>query len=807
MKLIECHIDGFGKLIDENYIFEDGLNQYVQENGYGKSTLAIFIKTMFYGFEKKGNMSQLRENYRPWMSDRYGGSLDFEIHDQKYRIMRKFGKTKNGSQDEFHLISLDTFKEVKDYSSNIGEEIFKMDALSYTNTLFNYQNNLLFTNTNDLDTLLSGIADQEKDIDSYDQAVKVLEAFSRQYGLKSTKKEAGFKSMKYLKNRISDLDFQISSSAHLEEDLNALYKNKKELEESIEINNTEAKAIDLKIKEADAHNQLIPAVLEYRKAKEEMIQLQNHKFNYEKKYPFGLPEKEEVEKLSFEALELYRKSDNIQSLNQEEKDFVNKYDSLKKQDLDHLYDLVREYDLIEQQRANASNLQELKRLAVLFKDIDQAKILDIENKIEQIKSHQHKEINLILIITGIVLSAVGLILALLLHHVSLYLLMALGVLMLIAGFVLNGNKYEKAYRKEIEQFLTHFNISYNDTFVIANIEHIKKEYDSYCFLKEQLKESQKVENPKIKEEILAYLAQYYNTITEPYNQYYFELVNNYKEKDKLLEKEIVYSKEKEEYEKEEKKLLDYLKQYNVQEQNNLYECFIQLNKEIEDYEDIVYKLAENTHTLESLITQYSKEKLENTDDSSIDIVALTKLKDEYDNSNIYKQLTKIDQQIEQYQNDLDKLSSWIIEKQKCQEEYNILDEKIKNVDHSLRYLKMAKESLDLKYIDPLKEAFDQYYQWINEDENKHITIDVEKNIHYDDIHTIERMSEGMKDLISICLRLSLIKVLFDEEKPVLIFDDPFVNLDDKKVQMGVKLLKKIADDYQVIYFTCHHSRI
>ena len=53
----------------------------------------------------------------------------------------------------------------------------------------------------------------------------------------------------------------------------------------------------------------------------------------------------------------------------------------------------------------------------------------------------------------------------------------------------------------------------------------------------------------------------------------------------------------------------------------------------------------------------------------------------------------------------------------------------------------------------------------------------------------------------------LVQAMYKDEKPFLIFDDPFVNLDDNNIQGGMRLLNEIAKDYQVIYFTCSESRI
>ena len=69
MKLIACHINNFGKLSDLNINFNDGVNVINQPNGWGKSTLAAFMKAMLYGFDTKkepGAFERERKLYKPW---------------------------------------------------------------------------------------------------------------------------------------------------------------------------------------------------------------------------------------------------------------------------------------------------------------------------------------------------------------------------------------------------------------------------------------------------------------------------------------------------------------------------------------------------------------------------------------------------------------------------------------------------------------------------------------------------------------------------------------------------------------------
>ena len=96
MKLRSCHIDNFGKLSDLHLEFQDGVNLFHEPNAWGKSTLAAFLRVMFYGFDSKresGLFDKERVVFRPWQGGTYGGELDFSYQGKEYRISRTFGKT------------------------------------------------------------------------------------------------------------------------------------------------------------------------------------------------------------------------------------------------------------------------------------------------------------------------------------------------------------------------------------------------------------------------------------------------------------------------------------------------------------------------------------------------------------------------------------------------------------------------------------------------------------------------------------------------------------------------------------------
>ena len=96
MKIEKIHINGFGKFKDKTIEFKDGFNLIYGENEAGKSTLHKFIEGMFFGFFKDYSKNKYYtpdyNKYLPWEFDVYGGSIEFENDEKKYRIERNFNR-------------------------------------------------------------------------------------------------------------------------------------------------------------------------------------------------------------------------------------------------------------------------------------------------------------------------------------------------------------------------------------------------------------------------------------------------------------------------------------------------------------------------------------------------------------------------------------------------------------------------------------------------------------------------------------------------------------------------------------------
>ena len=203
MIIKEIYIAGFGKLRDFKKAFNTGLNSITEENGFGKTTMTMFITSMLYGLPDTRS-TKLEENprkrYTPWDSGAFGGYIVFEEGGKAYRAERSFGK--KASDDTFSLIDLNTGRACSDFSENLGEELFGIDADGFERTVFLSERNLSGKNTNPtVAAKLSNITYADGDIGGYDEAIKLLEAKRRAY-----QRRGGAGEIQDLENEIAELE-------------------------------------------------------------------------------------------------------------------------------------------------------------------------------------------------------------------------------------------------------------------------------------------------------------------------------------------------------------------------------------------------------------------------------------------------------------------------------------------------------------------------------------------------------------------------------------------------------------------------
>lgn len=236
MRLISCHIENFGKLTDRtvSFINPDGMKVICENNGWGKSTLATFIKVMFYGFDNEGKRSDIeneRQHYRPWQGGVYGGQLTFEADGRTYIISRTFGSKEK--DDKFMLQDADTMLESTDYSSNIGEELFQIDRASFLRSIYISQNDCVTATTDKINAKLGNLTDNTNDLNNYETADKKITEMlnslskSRKTGILYKQKEQ----IAVLKQEIKNgetIDASMEELSRLKSDLHIAYMGLKE---------------------------------------------------------------------------------------------------------------------------------------------------------------------------------------------------------------------------------------------------------------------------------------------------------------------------------------------------------------------------------------------------------------------------------------------------------------------------------------------------------------------------------------------------------------------------------------------------
>ena len=144
-----------------------------------------------------------------------------------------------------------------------------------------------------------------------------------------------------------------------------------------------------------------------------------------------------------------------------------------------------------------------------------------------------------------------------------------------------------------------------------------------------------------------------------------------------------------------------------------------------------------------------------------------------------------------------------------QDEIRTLREQYDTCSRTLSYLEEARNSFTSRYMNPFLRSFSRYYSMLTGESADSVRTDADFSISVME-EGLPRdpslMSEGTRDLISLCRRMAMIDAMYPAEKPFLVLDDPFSNLDDERVKGGLRFLHSASLEYQILYLTCHGSR-
>lgn len=135
MRILDLHIDGFGRFHDLSVSFDKDFNVVYGKNETGKSTLHTFIRCMLFGLERgrgRAARTDLYSKYEPWQNTgAYGGQMRVEKDGVIYRLERNFRK----DQKTFLIINETAGKEVEPTKSFLDFLLGGLTETAYNNTI------------------------------------------------------------------------------------------------------------------------------------------------------------------------------------------------------------------------------------------------------------------------------------------------------------------------------------------------------------------------------------------------------------------------------------------------------------------------------------------------------------------------------------------------------------------------------------------------------------------------------------------------------------------------------------------------
>ena len=292
MKLISCDIENFGGLHRCHLDFKPGLKVIREENGFGKTTLAEFIRAMFYGFPGRGGRTvdkNSRKKYTPWQGGVFGGSLVFEHDGKTYRIDRSFGQTAKG--DSFSLFDAETMQKSRDFTENIGLELFQLDSDSFERSTYLPQLHSGSCLTTDaIQAKLGDLVDDTNDVNNYEKAITALRAKRSLYI--PYRGKGG--SVAQAQSNISSLQLELALSGSLRQELAEAIKDAQSLREEaaqLEARRTAVRSRITQAAQAEADRALLR---QYQAMLQKQDELHRQLEDLHRTYPRGLPGGEEL---------------------------------------------------------------------------------------------------------------------------------------------------------------------------------------------------------------------------------------------------------------------------------------------------------------------------------------------------------------------------------------------------------------------------------------------------------------------------------------------------------------------------------
>ncbi len=689
MRIRKIHIENFGKLHHFDMELKDGLNVVCAENGWGKSTLAAFIKAMLYGLDyttKRSLKENERKRYFPWQGGAFGGSLEFEMGEKCYRAERFFGA--RDKDDSFALYDLETGLLSDRYSERLGEEIFRLDRAAYERSCFFAQQDFAVTVNDSLNAGLTHVEEDAGDMQNYERAMRSL----------------GDR-MKY---------FQKTGGRG---QIGKLHEQRGRVKEELADCRQKEAAVQqwhVRVQEKAQQEKNLRMQIEHLEMQEQAIR--DYEVKTAKKAQHDLLKKQAV-----------MKEEQLRTTAGELAEYVSV--PLKEEELDLCREQIYQVHTMQMQEEFSE---------------DQVRHTKYETeKLRQDgKELKGQNVYWIGMAFGVLSMLVGGIFFWMEQVAAGILFVALGLMGLLfalwryrqyrqrwSGWNQDLEKAEAVYKK-------------------AETEHLELQ-----------------KRRKDLEEKICQLLQV------PVGTEFRELEAHWKrmrqEAHRYLMLKQTYEMQRQEAQRSRKEYLEYRSSYPEEE----WEAVLNVQKPEQGNEELSGKLNLYRSQRETLMAE------------------------QRDMQNQMMHLREWAERIPELEEEKTRLEQ-ALEAAVC--EHDLLEK-------TMQYLKMARDQFSVRYLRDLQKGMEYYVDALVPEAKIGPTVDVKLKVRFQEAgatRDMEYLSAGWQDLLQIAERFSIVDALYPREQPVLILDDPFVNLDDRKQERAMKLLDEMAEKRQMIYFTC-----
>ena len=784
MKLIDCYIEGFGKLSRQSFSFAAG-GQYCAANGWGKSTLAAFIRIMFYGFAGERRQDELaneRRRYAPWQGGGYGGELSFQARGKSYRISRSFGAA--SGKDVFELRDGVTNQISQDFSDRIGEELFQIDSQSFARTLFIAQNDAKSMETTPLiQAKLGKIAESAVDLGGYDNALELL---TKKIAELNGRSPAAL--LPALKNEMTALTAEVKRGALLEQQAKALAQTRAEQKKRrarLRQDMAESRRQREKLLIQAAEKKTRQAA--YQLTAEEAARLAELR----QRFAGGRPERAAIERAWAEEKEiaLLQKELSQRQMTAAEQTRLEKYEKIFKKGWPSEPELAQQ---IESWRQKAEKEQEL--------PINQRNEEELRRQIERGRRRKRTADIFLFLAATVFLAMIGL---------AFWQPLPAGIGAVVSAavilFCFSQRKHDLLKDQEQEYFLIKRQIE-NEKKAIALAEAAAAEFFTCYGLPYQA-----AKMPTLLYEWAQYRREY-EALTAKKQE-----MENVSLRDKLQEKL--------------ERRAAFLAAYQIEEKagEGGEKALLQLLTECEEYDRLRQKSRQAEEAAERRPEPGNLEA-EKTPDMAAERREITDISAQTANISLDKQIQGLEEKIRCCAAEIEAVDLALAEGERqllelqaqreavlsaeerlqaARESYEAGQKKQEMLQKTKYFLEQARSLFTQKYRAPLLAVFQQYYQKLTGQTAAEYFLDADLHLTVREAglqREIAFFSAGRQDLIGFCMRLALIKVMYGQEKPFILLDDPFANWDQDSIEKGLQFLREISREYQILYFTCHPSR-